>query len=228
MELSAFENLRQLPLLQGLSLNELSQLVQHIKLDFAQHEEGTVLINQGERCDRLVYILSGTVVSDYRPDDIKMIYSEQYDHLPMLVEPYHLYGMTQRYERTYTFITEGSTFTINKRLFMDYISNYMIVKANMLNLICNQLQNARRLMRQPIGETMEMKLLQFVQQFATTPQGKKSIRILYDELANHIQETRLNVSFAVRRLEKLGVCRHYRGCLEINDMAQFVNAIRKG
>lgn len=210
-----FEKLQELPLLMGLSKGELMSIVERVKFDFHKHAEGTTLVSQGERCDRIVYVLSGTVCADLQDAHRGFLLSETTDGVPMVLEPQNLWGMKQRFARTYSLVTEGSTCSIDKRQLSSLISNYELVKTNVLSLVCNKLQGVTSQLCEPWPDTTEGRIVRFIRNLALTDTGRKVLHIKMQTLAELTCDTRLNVSQALNRWQRDGLVSIRRGVIEI-------------
>ena len=125
-----FEKLQELPLLIGLSVSELMEILENVKFEFNKYDEGTTIASQGDRCEKVIYILKGEICVDRRGGD--MIFTENVDKTPFLLEPENLWGMKQKYTHTYSFNTEGNTCSIDKKQLNYLISNYGVMKTNLL------------------------------------------------------------------------------------------------
>jgi len=199
-----YRKLLLLPMFNGLTTGELTQIIAQIHLDFNQHADGDTLLQQDDRCDRLVYVLNGQVGIELSDPARQFILTEQCDQ-PFIVEPYNLYGMRQHYEHTYIAHTAVDTVTVSKRDFNNVMLTYPIVRTNMLNLLCARIQSQTRLLREPEAETVTQKMVQLLCRIATTPKGQKTLQIRMETLATLIQETRINVSMSLRRLKQQGL-----------------------
>ena len=216
-----FEKLQELPLLMGLSKGELMSIVERVKFDFNKHAEGTTLVSQGERCDRIVYVLSGTVCADLQDAERGFLLSEQIDTVPMVLEPQNLWGMKQRFARSYSLLTEGSTCSIDKRQLNGLISNFELVKTNVLSLVCNRLQGATALLTEPWPQTTEGRIVRFVRNLALNDSGHKVLHIKMQTLADMTCDTRLNVSQVLNRWQQEGLVSIRRGVIEIHRFEDF-------
>ena len=210
-----FEKLQELPLLMGLSKAELMQIVERVNFDFHKHAEGTTIVSQGERCDRIVYVLSGTVMAELHDAESGFLLSEQMDNVPMVLEPHNLWGMKQRFARSYSFVTDGSTCTIDKRQLSGLISSFELVKTNVLSLVCNKLQGVTAQMCEPWPDSTGDRIIRFIRNHALTDTGHKVLHIKMLTLAVLICDTRLNVSNTLNRWQREGLVSIRRGCLEI-------------
>ena len=77
MELTMFEKILQLPLFQGLTTNEISEVLSHIRLDFVNYQAGDEFVIQGDVCKGLIYIINGEIASEYRDSQGRFTFSEK-------------------------------------------------------------------------------------------------------------------------------------------------------
>ena len=103
--------MQSLPLLQGLTLHDFSDLIMNMKLDFQQWEEGEQIVGQGDNCNNLIYVIDGVFESELHDETTALMLSEVCSTVPHLIEPYNMFGVKRSYERSYTFKTNGSTFS---------------------------------------------------------------------------------------------------------------------
>lgn len=224
MELTMFERLLQLPLFQGLTIQELSDVMAHIRLDFVKYHAGDEIVEQDEPCRSLIYIISGDVCSEYSDDAHHLLLKERLPKIGV-IEPYNMFGMYQRYSRTYSFCTDGTTLTIDKQVVLQRLMTNNIVKINLLNIVCNRYQQVSLLLRNHSEKTPKDKIVKFILAHSSTSKGYKEIKIKMTDLADHINETRLNVSIALNEMQKQGQIALHRGRIIIDDIDIFrVNA----
>ena len=220
MELTMFERLLQLPLFQGMTVQEVSDVMSHVRLDFANYHQGDEIVMQGESCKKLIYIISGEVMAEYRNTNLQFILTESLPDLKV-IEPYNLFGMYQTYSRTYTFATDGSTLAIDKHVMLNQLMTSNIVKINFMNIVCNKYQQTLRLLCNFPDDSVRHKIIKFVLSHSIVPKGKKDVQIKMTDLANIIHETRLNVSIVLNELEEQGLITMQRGCFTVNDLQTF-------
>ena len=218
-----FEKLQELPLLMGLSKAELLSIVERVKFDFRKHAEGTTLVSQGERCDRIVYVLSGTVCADLNNAEHGFLLSEYTESVPMVLEPQNLWGMKQKFSRSYMLVTEGSTCSIDKRQLNSLISSYELVKTNVLSLVCNKLQGVTSQLCERWPDSTEGRIVRFIRNHSLTDMGHKVLHIKMQTLADLTCDTRLNVSMVLNRWQHEGLVSIRRGVVEFPDFSQTLN-----
>lgn len=214
---SMFERLQSLPLLMGLSVHDLVNIVEKVKFAFDKYYDGYTIVNQGDRCDKVVYVLRGELCA-FRRDDAKGMHTYEYFlREPYIIEPQNIWGMQQKYERTYSFTSEGSTCCIEKRQLTYLMSKYELVRTNFLSMICNKLQSANAALREGIPTTTAGKMIKFLKNNKIIHNGQTVIKIKMDYLAEQISDTRLNVSKVLNTWQSRGVIELYRGGFRIKD-----------
>lgn len=212
-----FERLLQLPLFQGMTTQEVSDVMSHVRLDFVNYHRGDEIVMQGESCKKLIYIISGEVMAEHKNADQQFTLTEQLPDLKVL-EPYNLFGMYQTYSRTYTFTTEGSTLAIDKQVMLNQLLTNTIAKINLMNIVCNKYQQTQQLLSNYPDDSVRHKIVKFVLTHSISPRGQKNIQIKMTDLANIIHETRLNVSIVLNEMQEQGLITMQRGCFIINDL----------
>lgn len=221
MELTMFERLQQLPLLQGMSIKDLENLVFKVRLDFNQHQAGEQIAEQEEMCRKLVFVLSGTLSVQYRTPDDSLIVTEEIC-APLALEPYSMFGMKQRYTRDYTFESDGSTLTIPKSIFMSEMMDYPIIRTNMLNMACNMMQRQTTRLMQSEPDNVPDKVIEFLTRQCTTLKGEKHFRVKMETIAESICETRLNVSNSLKAFAEKGLIMQQRNGFKVYDFAKLI------
>lgn len=201
MELTMFQRLQELPLFQGLNMDDMSEIVTKVRLDFQQQPEEDTMALQMSYCKKMIFVLKGTVRVEYIDPANRFRFSE-YIEAPCVLEPQSLFGMSQKYKRTYICETVCQTLTIDRSQFLGVMMNYQIVKANMLNLICNKLQRTTSKLEAVCHENADVKFRQFLVNYSINPRGTKHLYATMDALAEIFCETRLNVSKTLRALKE--------------------------
>ncbi len=220
MELTMFERIQLLPLFQGLSIRQLQQIFEKIKLDFCQNKERETIVVRGERHNQLVYVLSGRYSAEYVSVSGKFRFQEQLE-APALLEPEGIFGYNQDYLRTYKFITTGSTFLIEKNVFKNYLINFDVVRTNMLNLLSTHIQKSQQQtwnLKQ--NGTIEKKIIRFFCLHSTVMSGYKMVKVKMEDLADMLGESRSNVSRGLNNLQDQNI-------LELKRMGIIMNSLEK-
>lgn len=222
------EKMQMLPLLQGLTMQEFSDLIINIKLDFRQFHEGETIVEQSEKCNDLIYILDGTFETEYHDDRHPLILSETCQgNVPHLIEPYNMFGLKRTYERTYTCKSEVSAFYITREFFTTRMLMHPIVRTNYINYLCNTLRKSKGLQRYENPTGTECKMIAAISSYSLFDHGEKTIRITMNDFADMIDETRLNVSIVLNRWKAQQLTTMRRYSFTIKDWNTLLQSVQK-
>lgn len=223
MELTMFERLLQLPLFQGLTTQEVSDVMSHVRLNFVNYHAGDEVVLQGDTCRNLIYIITGELKAEYHDEKGRFTL---YEHLPNMkvLEPFNMFGMYQKFSRTYLFDTDGITLSIEKPVMLRQLLVNDIIKINLLNIICNRYQQTQQLLCHDAGTSVARKIVRFIESYAILAKGKKELKMKMTELADLIQETRINVSIALNSMQEKELIVLRRGIITVNDLQELHRA----
>ena len=95
---STYDLLRLMPLLQGISFEDFTRILEKCPFDFRKVEAGEVVARQGDTCQELLYLIKGTFSVTTEREKFTM---EEQVSGPLLIEPYSLMGYSGNYVSTY-------------------------------------------------------------------------------------------------------------------------------
>ena len=220
-----YEALLQLPLFQGLCTDDFTCIIEKVKFHFRSYSGNEVIMNQGDACNQLAFLLEGNLLSK-RTDDKHGFKLIETITAPAIIEPYSLFGMYPYYESTYQAQEEVKLLVIDKSYILSELSNYEIFRLNYLNLLSNRAQvNQRKLWKTHIG-SLEEKLANFFLSRCLKPEGTKTLQIGMEELAGLINETRINVSRKLNELREKNIILLRRKEIHIPEMADFLRELQ--
>lgn len=201
MEITMYDSLLQLPLFQGLCKDDFTTIIERVKFHFITFNQGEAIFQQGDPCLRLAFLLNGEITAHTRDEENRYILSEAFKS-PHLIEPYSLFGMRPCYNATYRAKTDIKMLIIDKTYIYSELYKYEIFRINFFNILSNRCQSMnRKLWNNHIGSLKE-KLANFFLLRCQKPYGEITLSITMEELANLIDETRINVSHALNDLQK--------------------------
>lgn len=221
MEITMYDKLLQLPLFQGLCKTDFTNILEKVKLHFQKYTPGSYLIKQNEPCNHLVFILSGQIQSE-STDEVHGYTIQEELESPTIIEPYSLFGMMTTYTASYQALTEVHTVMIDKKYVLTQLNNYTIFQLNLLNILSNRAQMAyQKLWNSHIGSTID-KITNFLQLRCTSPAGQKTLFIKMEDLAELIDDTRINVSKVLNELQQQELIELSRKKIIIPDLNRLV------
>ena len=195
-----FDTLLQLPLFQGLSHEDITQILEKVKVQFTQHKPGEVLLSPGDVCDSLVFLLKGEVCVTTSSTD--MPYSlVEYFSAPYLIEFHSLFGMNTSYVSRYVARTDTHLLRISKCYVLDVLLHYEIFRLNCMNILCNRVQTLLQLPWKLKELDIEKRISGFFVSLVERPVGMKIFRIKMKDLAAVLNETRSSISRVLNNME---------------------------
>ncbi len=204
MELPMYDTLLSLPLFQGMSQTDFNSLLQKIRLDFIRYEDGDVIIEKGNRCGSLAFLINGTVESSRSGMDGNFTFSELIE-APFLIEPYSMFGRAGSYQRTYTAIGSCSFLMVDKQYIYTELGKYNICRMNLLNILSGRVQQLDCHIWSLDGMSLRERIIRFIKGLSDIQSGQKRLAIKMNDLAMLMDATRLNVSRELNALEKDGI-----------------------
>ena len=221
---SMFDTLLQLPLFQGLAYNDFTRILERVKLDFVKYRRGEVLVQAGDDCGGLMFILRGKTRS------VTVAPSGDYtltEYMPAgtLIEPQALFGMHTRYTATHTASVETHTVSIDKTFVMNELFCYPIFLLNYVNIVSNRAQTfSARLWSRGTGDTQQ-RIAAFFLSLMERPMGPKTIHIKSKTLACIVGETRPGTVRALQDMQERGLLHVRNQYVSIADAARLVDEL---
>ncbi len=216
-ENSMYDKLLLLPLFQGLCKEDFTNILEKVKLHFQKYPTGHYIARQDDACNSLTFVLQGKVLSESTD---KTHHYTLYETLnaPHVIEPYSLFGMHPQYNASYSALSSTHIVTIDKSYVLAELSKYTIFQLNFVNLLCNRTQTFyRRMWNTHIGNTQE-KIINFLLLRCATTSGYKKLHARMEDLANLLDDTRINISKVLNDWKQQGLVSLSRREIEIPDM----------
>ena len=201
-----YDNLLLLPLFQGLSKNDMTTIIEKVKLHFLSFREGETIIRQGDTCNQLCFLLNGEIKVQTKDTNHDFSLSEILKE-PVIIEPQSLFGMQPNYTATYRAATPVSVLTIDKHFIFSELNNYEIFRLNFLNILSNQNQIAYQKLWHTHSGTLSEKFMNFIGIRCQKKTGEKVLHTTMEDLASLIDETRINLSRLLNHLQTKGLVR---------------------
>lgn len=218
MEYTMYDTLLQLPLFQGMSKDGLSEVIEKAKFHFQKFADKEVVFKQEETCDKLVFLLSGKLSAETAAPCGTFTFEEIFEG-PSIIEAYSLFGLRPRFKATYTTRSEVALLTIDKQYFYGVLERYEVFRMNFFNLLTNRADQLHERIWSINDQQLEGRLIHFIRSLSTTMHGKKVLRVKMEDLANLLDDTRLNVSNVLNKWQEEGLIEMRRKEFVFNDIA---------
>lgn len=134
--LNLYDKLREIPLFQGLTSDNLMQIIGQTKFSFKKFGKNEIIKKEGEKCNNIAILLSGDVKVVAHADDHS--YSiEEHIKAPCILQIEHFMGLSPHYTRTFTSVDESDTVEICQSDLM-HISDEFIISVSICLTLCQQ------------------------------------------------------------------------------------------
>lgn len=198
------ERLLELPLFQGMSRNDLEKIITSTKFRHLSYGKGKNIVREGDVCDKIYFLLKGTISATGFADDNGYSITEIM-HAPEILQPERIFGLTQRYTRTFKTITECTFICLGKREALELACKYEIFRLNLLNIVCTKSQRFARFPWKTHPKDIRHKITRFVETRSLHPAGEKIVHIKMERLGKEINESRLNTSRELNAMAAEGI-----------------------
>lgn len=202
MENTMYDTLLQLPFFQGLCKDDFTSVIEKVKFHFMKFDEQKTIVEQGQTCDNLIFVLQGEVTRHYTHSIYTL--SETLT-APFVIEPYSLFGMQTMYQASYKALTHTRVLSIRKIDILEVLLNYEIIRINCLNILSNRVQIQEQALWQIPKESMEEKIIDFFMKRCLKPHGQKELLITIEDFSNIIDEPRIKLTKYLNDLHDKGI-----------------------
>lgn len=175
---SMYEKLMELPLLQGVSRDMLSELIEKTPFHFIKYTPGQQIVAINDECTHIKFIISGDVRIDIPSTNRRVMVSETLSG-PNVIGADYLFGRNTFYPFNATAITECGILQIIKSDFINILMSDKVFLFNMLNIISRNSQKSTfGIMSLSSGSIAER--LSFIIT-SLTQRGSKDITLTYKQ-----------------------------------------------
>ena len=219
--MTLYDQILSLPMFQGLSREDLDNIVTHTKFDFSKVEPGLDIVRENTPCTHLRFLLSGTVVIHSRAVDNSYSVDEDVQ-APAMFGLERLFGLTQYHGQSITALTQCSLLNLRKDEIMTLADGHLIFRMNLFNRLATDTQKYSQLTWRRRPMTLVGGLLEFLSLHTSYPAGHKVLNIRMQTLADEIGQSRLNVSRQLNAWKDSGLVALSRGRIDIPQLEKLL------
>lgn len=208
-----FEILLQLPLFQGSTIEQLTQLISSTGMDFQKYAEGDVILSRGEDCGYIRLLISGSVrlSSPYYEETLTV---HETLSAPHIILPNFMYGWQTVSPATVVAAEESGILQFSKPVFEKILSTYPIFLINYLNIISlrsqmNYLSTQKKVM------TLEERLFDWIELLTQRGSTNVVIETPRANLADAMGVPRLAIYSLLEELHRNSKIKLTRGRFDI-------------
>jgi len=212
---SMYERLLQLPLFQGLTLDNLTHVLEKVKFHFEQYKPGETIKSEGDENKRLCFILDGELSKITRIEGVMPLSVQEFARGPYTFELSTLFGKHTTFRSSYQAESEIGVIFMHKRFLSDELQLFDVIHLNYRNQMCAQIQELENRLWASPPSTPEGRIASFMLQHVEQPTGKKIFRISKNHLANYVNESFSRTSLALKVLQQQGLLSYERDVITI-------------
>ncbi len=212
--LKIYDKLLQFTLFQGMSHADLMEVVGHTKLGFTKHAGGQYIAKEGNVCDHLIFLTTGSLSVETISDDHTCRVTEVVN-APYAIQPEHLFGLTQYYTSSFRTLSESNLITIDKQEVLLLLETQLVFRLNMLNILAADSQRLNHRAWRSTPQSLRQRITRFFFSRCLYPAGPKTFYILMNQLAAELNDSRLDISRALNAMQAEGLVVLYRGRIQI-------------
>lgn len=212
--MTIYSQLLQFSLFQGMSHADLMEVMGHTKFDFTKQAAGKRIVKEGDDCHHLVFLTHGTLQCETLSDDHSCRVVESMN-APYILQPEHIFGLSQRYSSSFKTLTPCNFITIDKQEVLLLMETQLVFRLNLVNLLATEAQRLRHHAWRSAPTSLRQRIVRFFFSRSLYPAGAKTFYVLMQQIANELNDSRLDVSRALNELQREGLLTLHRGRIEI-------------
>ena len=219
--LQIYDRLLQFPLFQGMSRDDLEIVAGHTRFGFLKVTAGRQIIQVGDPCTHLYFLINGTLKIETFSDDRRYSVTEQMSS-PYILQQESIFGYYQRYTHNFYALTDANFLTLDKEEVVRLSEDFLVFRLNLMNHLATQTQKLiqSQWRRNPLS--LRERIVRFLFQHTLYPAGPKTFHILMELLAEEVSDSRLNVSRTLNRMQAAGIIELHRGRIEIPQLERLL------
>lgn len=219
--LQIYDRLLQFPLFQGMSRDDLEIVAGHTRFGFLKMTAGRQVIHVGEPCTHLYFLINGSLKVESFSDDGRYSVVEQMSS-PYILQQESIFGYYQRYTHNFYALTDVNFLMLDKEEVVRLSEDFLVFRLNLMNHLATQAQKLIQAQWRRSPQSLQERVVRFFFLHTLYPAGPKTFHILMERLAEEVNDSRLNVSRVLNRLQTMGLLELHRGRIEIPQVERLL------
>ncbi len=212
--MTIYDQLLQFTLFQGMSRADLMEVVTHTKFGFTKVAAGKRVVRDGDKCTHLYFLTNGTLECETLSDDHSCRVVERIS-APYTLQPERIFGLSQSYSSSFKAIEPCNLITIDKQEMMLLLETQLVFRLNMFNLLAAHAQRLEHRAWRSAPKSLRERIIRFFFSRCLYPAGPKTFYILMQQIAQELNDSRLDISHALNQMQADQMITLHRGRIEI-------------
>lgn len=139
-----YDQLMQLPVFQGVTLDQMTRILETTPFDFQTYRSGEVFSRSGDRCEGAVFLISGRVKLETPVFNHRVTITQMFD-APYTFSLHHLFGAEPSVHSTMTAVSDkAGIMLLKKQDFLRILRDNEVTLINTLNMLCTKAQKQHK------------------------------------------------------------------------------------
>jgi len=207
-----------IPLFQGLTKDELINLLEKVRPDFL-HFQDEYILHQGDNHLQLLIILKGVVRRELAAADDTYQFRESMEE-SSIIEISTLFGRNTALRASYYAEGEVSLLAFDKNYLFSVFGHFDIVQLNLLNYFCAHAQTIYERQAARSAGSIKGIFCHFIRNLSESPHGEKQLHITRINLAELLGCNRRRMSEEIAQWEREGLLSLSYGNIVIPDLSR--------
>ena len=212
--MTIYDQLLQFTLFQGMSRADLMEVVTHTKFGFTKVAAGKRIVKDGDKCTHLYFLTNGTLECETLSDDHCCRVVERIS-APYTLQPERIFGLSQSYSSSFKAIEPCNLITLDKQEVMLLLETQLVFRLNMFNLLAAHAQRLEHRAWRSAPKSLRERIIRFFFSRCIYPAGPKTFYILMQQIADELNDSRLDISNALNGMQADQMITLHRGRIEI-------------
>ena len=182
---------------------------------------GRQVIHAGEPCTHLYFLINGSLKVESFSDDGRYSVVEQMSS-PYILQQESIFGYYQRYTHNFYALTDVNFLMLDKEEVVRLSEDFLVFRLNLMNHLATQAQKLIQAQWRRSPQSLQERVVRFFFLHTLYPAGPKTFHILMERLAEEVNDSRLNVSRVLNRLQTMGLLELHRGRIEIPQVERLL------
>lgn len=171
-----FDKLLHLPLFQGISHERLEETIEKIPFHFLKFKKGERIIDAGEQCTHVKFVVSGKILMEYESSSLKFKITHELS-APEVIAPDYLFGMDTCYPLSAYALEDCGILQVAKQDYVAMLQSDNIFLFNLLNYLSRNSQLRKSQLLSMNNATVVERIVMLVSTF--TSQKSKYINLSF-------------------------------------------------
>lgn len=213
-DLHLYDKLLQFPLFQGMSRNDLDDIVAYTRLGFHKFRTGDDIVREGYDGNHLYFLVDGKIKIITSAADRSFTFAE-YRLSPETFQMEALFGLSHRFSHTYQASSDCNLISIAKEDVRKFYNTFLVFRINYINLITSRLQKSDDNMWRTTPPDTRHRIVNFFRSHCLYMSGEKDIDIKMAKLAEELREARSHISRTLNEMAEEELIQLSRGKIHI-------------